>query len=59
MEKQGDQIVETAVEARGGFLGRPVLTGLIASVAHRWKQNPHRDYSPSEPSEFTQSLGES
>lgn len=25
-------VVETAVEARGGFLGRPVLVVLVASV---------------------------
>jgi hypothetical protein len=31
MEKKGDQIVETAVEARAGFLGRPVLWVLIVS----------------------------
>jgi hypothetical protein len=31
MEKKGDQIVETAVEARAGFLGRPVLLVLIVS----------------------------
>lgn len=33
MKKDGDQVVETAVEARGGFLGRPVLLVLIVSVA--------------------------
>ena len=33
MEKNEEQIVETAVEARGGFLGRPVLLVLIVSVA--------------------------
>jgi hypothetical protein len=33
MEKDKDQIIETAVEARGGFLGRPVLLVLIISVA--------------------------
>jgi hypothetical protein len=32
MKKQDDQIVETAVEARGGRLGRPVLLVLIVSV---------------------------
>jgi hypothetical protein len=32
MHKEGDHIVETAVEARGGFLGKPVLVVLIASV---------------------------
>jgi hypothetical protein len=31
MEKQGDQIVEGAVEARAGFLDRPVLLVLVAS----------------------------
>jgi hypothetical protein len=31
MEKKGDHIVETAVEARGGFLGRPVLLVLVVS----------------------------
>jgi len=31
MEKKGDQIVETAVEARGGLLGRPVLLVLVVS----------------------------
>jgi hypothetical protein len=33
MKKDGEQIVETAVEARSGFLGRPVLLVLIVSVA--------------------------
>ena len=33
MEKHGEEIVETAVEARGGFLGRPVLLVLVVSVA--------------------------
>jgi hypothetical protein len=33
LQKEGSQIVETAVEARGGFLGLPVLGVLIASVA--------------------------
>jgi hypothetical protein len=32
MEKQGSRIVETAVEARGGFLGRPVLLVLVVSL---------------------------
>jgi hypothetical protein len=32
MHKSGDHVVETAVEARGGFLGRPVLLVLIVSV---------------------------
>ena len=31
MEKKGDQIVEGAVEARAGFLDRPVLLVLLAS----------------------------
>jgi len=31
MEKKGDQIVETAVEARAGFLGRQVLLVLVVS----------------------------
>ena len=30
MEKDGEQIVETAVEARGGFLGRPVLLVFVS-----------------------------
>jgi len=30
--KSGEQVVETAVEARGGFLGRPVLLVLVVSV---------------------------
>ncbi len=33
MQKQGDQIIETSVEARQGFLGRPVLVVLIVSCA--------------------------
>ena len=33
MKKNGEQIVETAVEARAGFLGRPVLLVLIVSCA--------------------------
>jgi hypothetical protein len=33
MKKDGDQIVETPVEARAGFLGRPVLLVLIVSCA--------------------------
>jgi hypothetical protein len=32
MHKEGTQTVETAVEARQGFLGRPVLLVLMASV---------------------------
>jgi hypothetical protein len=31
MEKQNGRIVESAVEARGGFLGRPVLVVLVVS----------------------------
>ncbi len=31
MRKDGEQIVETAVEARGGLLGRPVLLVLVVS----------------------------
>lgn len=31
MHKEGDQIVETPVEARQGFLDRPVLVVLVAS----------------------------
>ncbi len=31
MHKDGNQIVETAVEARGGLLGRPVLLVLVVS----------------------------
>jgi hypothetical protein len=31
MHKDGKQIVETAVEARAGFLGRPVLLVLVVS----------------------------
>jgi hypothetical protein len=33
MHKDGQQIVETAVEARGGLLGRPVLLVLLVSCA--------------------------
>ena len=33
MKNNDKKIVETAVEARGGFLGRPVLLVLIVSVA--------------------------
>jgi len=32
MRKENGQIVETAVEARAGFLDRPVLMVLIVSV---------------------------
>jgi hypothetical protein len=32
MHKEGNQTVESAVEARGGFLGRPVLLVLVVSV---------------------------
>ena len=31
MHKEGRQIVETAFEARGGLLGRPVLLVLLVS----------------------------
>ena len=31
MHKDGNQVVETAVEARGGLLGRPVLLVLLVS----------------------------
>jgi hypothetical protein len=31
MHKDGNQVVETAVEARAGILGRPVLLVLIVS----------------------------
>ena len=33
MRKSGEQIVETPVEARAGFLDRPVLLVLVVSVA--------------------------
>ena len=33
MHKEGDQVVESAVEARQGFLGRPVLVVLVVSCA--------------------------
>ena len=33
MHKEGNRIVETPVEARAGFLDRPVLVVLAASVA--------------------------
>jgi hypothetical protein len=32
MEDQGGPIVEAALAARGGFLGRPVLTVLVVST---------------------------
>jgi hypothetical protein len=32
MDDQGRRIVETAVKARGGFLGRPVLAVLLIST---------------------------
>jgi hypothetical protein len=31
MQKEGDQIIETPVEARQGFLDRPVLVVLVVS----------------------------
>ena len=33
MRMEGDHIVETAVEARAGFLDRPVLVVLVISTA--------------------------
>ena len=33
MHKEGSHIVETPVEARAGFLDRPVLVVLVVSVA--------------------------
>ena len=32
MYKEGNKIVETAVEARGGFVGRPVFVVLAISL---------------------------
>jgi hypothetical protein len=32
MEDQGGRVVETALEARGGFLGRPVLAVLLVTL---------------------------
>ena len=32
MRKEGNQTVETAVEARGGFLGKPVFVVLAVSI---------------------------
>ena len=32
MHKENGQIIETAVEARGGFLDRPTLVGLIVGT---------------------------
>ncbi len=32
MRKSGEQVVETPVEARAGFLDRPVLLVLVVSV---------------------------
>ena len=32
MRREGEQVVETAVEARAGFLDRPVLAVLIVSA---------------------------
>ena len=32
MHKEGNRIVETAVEARGGFVGRPVFVVLAVSL---------------------------
>ena len=33
MQKENGQIIETAIEARGGFLGRPVAVVLGISLA--------------------------
>ena len=33
MRKVGEQVVETPVEARAGFLDRPVLVVLVVSIA--------------------------
>jgi hypothetical protein len=33
MHKEGDHVVETPVEARAGFLDRPVLVVLLVSTA--------------------------
>ncbi len=33
MRREGNHVVETAVEARAGFLDRPVLVVLLASTA--------------------------
>jgi len=33
MHKENGHIVESSVEARGGFLGRPVLVVLVASLS--------------------------
>lgn len=32
MHKEGDHVVETPVEARAGFLDRPVLVVLVISI---------------------------
>ena len=32
MHKEGNRTVESAVEARGGLLGRPVLLVLVVSI---------------------------
>jgi hypothetical protein len=32
MHKEGEHTVQSAVEARGGFLGKPVLIVLVVSV---------------------------
>jgi hypothetical protein len=31
MERRGDNVIESSVEARQGFLGKPVLIVLVAS----------------------------
>ena len=33
MERQGDKVIETAVEARAGFLDRPVFVVLVIGCA--------------------------
>jgi hypothetical protein len=33
MERRGEKVIESSVEARQGFLGRPVLVVLVVSCA--------------------------
>ena len=33
MRKEGERVIETAVEARAGFLDRPVMAVLVVSTA--------------------------
>ena len=33
MRREGEQVIETAVEARAGFLDRPVLVVLVVSAS--------------------------